>query len=882
MKNQMIRLQKVELSMKKKIIAYYTMEYLLIIYFILFILKSTSLITTGDGFNQYYPVMVYTGKYIRKIVSNLIQGQFIIPQFDFSIGLGEGVLPSLNYYGFGDPFLIISALFPVEYSAYGYTVIIFLKIYVSGLTFLLYCVNRKCSGTNILVGLPFYICNQYTLCHGSMYPITFLTAMVTLPLICMGIDRVLENKKQCSLILVLSVAFSALSGFYVLYMELIFAGIYALIHIVCKEKRVKEILLYVFSLFSQVLLGLCLAGGVIIPAIIGYFSSGRNGSQSILSIWHMLFADKGTLWKGVSSIIIPSGFTEVGLMIPVFACSLICIALVKAKCIKPLKILFIIFLCAYLNMKVASYIAGGFTSAIYYGRWIFAIIFLISVLIVKGMEYVSETRAYKYMISTIIFTVLVVCIGKAYFQSNEVWVKVGIQYVTISIIFFIIYYICDKVAKNNFKTKYAVILCSIVVGIICNINSVYNEYGGRWYLKPYKDVRNEILASNAELYQTDGSFGRMDIQGNIRNESLYIGHYSANEYLSMINSNIVDFYKEYALVAEMYGSVHHLIGLGGRDTLDDLLSIQYTNKPIMKYGGQAESNIVKNDDCLPLGITFDSCISNQSAAELNAVEKTAAALETVILDEDIKNDDIIGVSDSIKSALADLEYKIDYKNVEFLEQGQIQVTENSVINISFKSDVEGDCYLYSDKWKMTNNDTGTGHVYFNDIYCEFKGVHSMYTHGVECVSINLGKVEKENVNNCKITFSENAIYDIDNLHIYVLDSNYVKQTNAKRRTEVFQNVKIDGNKICGDIVTDNDKFLFLSVPYSKGWRAIVNGEETEIIRADYGFSAIRLEKGKNEVLLEYTTPGLILGLVISILSIISLFGWIYMQGRNEK
>lgn len=122
----------------------YTLEYIISVSALIKILGSFSFITTGDGYNQYYPVMVYCGKYFRELFKGIIHGKMLFKQFDFSIGLGEGIIPALNYYGFGDPFFVLSALFPVKYSAYGYSFVYLVKIYVSGLAFIYYCKNRNC------------------------------------------------------------------------------------------------------------------------------------------------------------------------------------------------------------------------------------------------------------------------------------------------------------------------------------------------------------------------------------------------------------------------------------------------------------------------------------------------------------------------------------------------------------------------------------------------------------------------------------------------------------------------------------------------------------------------------------------------------------------
>ncbi len=72
-----------------------------------------------------------------------------------------------------------------------------------------------------------------------------------------------------------------------------------------------------------------------------------------------------------------------------------------------------------------------------------------------------------------------------------------------------------------------------------------------------------------------------------------------------------------------------------------------------------------------------------------------------------------------------------------------------------------------------------------------------------------------------------------------------------------------------DLTNDKDRIIFFSVPYEKGWSATVNGKKVDISRANIGFMAVRAEGGlDNTIRFTYKTPGLLIGAIISIISII--------------
>ena len=60
--------------------------------FLPFVLRGNGFIRDGDGYNQTYSVLIYIGKYLREWMTSGFQ----VKDFDFSLGLGEGVISALR------------------------------------------------------------------------------------------------------------------------------------------------------------------------------------------------------------------------------------------------------------------------------------------------------------------------------------------------------------------------------------------------------------------------------------------------------------------------------------------------------------------------------------------------------------------------------------------------------------------------------------------------------------------------------------------------------------------------------------------------------------------------------------------------------------------
>lgn len=96
---------------------------------------------------------------------------------------------------------------------------------------------------------------------------------------------------------------------------------------------------------------------------------------------------------------------------------------------------------------------------------------------------------------------------------------------------------------------------------------------------------------------------------------------------------------------------------------------------------------------------------------------------------------------------------------------------------------------------------------------------------------------------------------------------YNQQINALKEN-TLQNVSFKTNKISGNIALNKKKILCLSIPYSTGWTAYVDGKKTEILPANTMFMALPLSEGNHSIVLKYCTPGLKAGLVISLVGLI--------------
>ncbi|MBR3962935.1 MAG: YfhO family protein [Oscillospiraceae bacterium] len=104
----------------------------------------------------------------------------------------------------------------------------------------------------------------------------------------------------------------------------------------------------------------------------------------------------------------------------------------------------------------------------------------------------------------------------------------------------------------------------------------------------------------------------------------------------------------------------------------------------------------------------------------------------------------------------------------------------------------------------------------------------------------------------------------------------------RRKSSSSYGFEYDHKGFTSKIHLPKDNLVFFSVPYEKGWSAFVNGKETVIEKVDVGFMAVFAEKGFNEIVFVYETPGLKLGATISAVSAIGLICYMIFFHFDKK
>ncbi|NLR08757.1 MULTISPECIES: YfhO family protein [unclassified Levilactobacillus] len=230
----------------------------------IFILTGKSFIWEGDGLAQHYPVLE---KFYTWLHAGSLSG------WSWNLGLGADKMTTFSYYVLGDPFSYLIWFFPKHSIEMGYNLLILLRLYVSGLAFMLFARQRHFKPGSQMLGTLTYTFTGYSLYVSIRHPF-FLLPMILFPLLAYGIDHIYLGKTWVPLTVFTGLAL--ISNFYFAYILAIGSLVYAVLrYFAVRETIAQKGWPLIIRLVGAGLAGFLLAGIIFIPSLIGVLTSTR-------------------------------------------------------------------------------------------------------------------------------------------------------------------------------------------------------------------------------------------------------------------------------------------------------------------------------------------------------------------------------------------------------------------------------------------------------------------------------------------------------------------------------------------------------------------------------------------------------------------------------
>lgn len=874
--------------MLKRLKSHYYLTYSLVFAFVsclaffFFAINGRTFIAGADGFNQYYPTYYYIGKYIRNSVKAILCGNRI-QTYDLTIGFGGDIISTLNYYGFGDVFNITSVFFSGKYSVIGYSITVLLKLYISGISFSKYAFHSGCTKHASLSATFLFIFSGFSLSFGLLFP-SFLTALVYLPWMIWGLDD-LFNEWRYSGKLILAVALQSMVSFYFLYMDAVFCLLYVILHIICDSQNgdtssIRHSIKICVKIVFQVIIGIMISGIFLMPTLYEYLHSARTDESSIIKYLGQYYSTSEWLERG-AGILTGPGF-GMGLGLSLIGISSISIGIKRLLNYRkyrkvdaypgeiPLSILLVILIVGYCIPFFGS-IMNGFSYST--DRWTYLLVFSVAVSLARYMpEFADNIHLIEItdICAGIICVICVICENKL---DKSVIIRAG--WIALDLI--LIFIIYKPIGSINLNNRHAIqthiannqmhILCvmSILeIAMMAALNNAPHIIGGDGYytlfknIYAYQEVTDSAFANTSKALSSENTFVRTDLYDTSYGASLITGTQGTTSYFSIQNSNLQRFMNAYEISGGIQGGSFCFQGLEGRTSVEALLS--------------ATNGAENTQDFIPFGTFFDHWSTEQDADQANPLTRNAYLLSTVVLD--LTEDEAQKIAETTRRVRnwddpsTEVQYENAYCNIE-IQEDNMTVEKGGVITLALKESVSADdeYYVLFHDFRYKGNDT------LEDIYVNGKRIRlrpkASFSGQTGEFMIMIDPTEDFLQNGrINIEFQGNGEFSLRGIEIRKHDLLTDHSRIENQKQHILRNVEIGENYISGYSNEGKNGILFVSIPYSNGWKCYIDGTETNIIRADYGFSAAQVPHGIHHIEWKYDTPYLRNGIIITIAGII--------------
>lgn len=924
------------ISRKRWLFAVYTISFSIVAVLVFgrFLYYEKSLIGGADGLPQVAAFMKYNGKYYRELLNNLLHGQFHLPMWDMSIGLGMDVLQVLSV----NPIYILCSIIFYHNIALGVICFDMLSLYFAGGAFICFFQKRKVNEYALIAGAIVYVFNGYVLCYCIAQNV-FLELYILLPLLLLGVRKIAEDGKYG--IFILCVCYLGLSSFINLYTLTVILGIYMLTEYMVfrKEKDVRQFLEYFMKPIAAYLIGVGLTAVLLIPKMYLSLSSGRMGGAELDYKW--LYSGEyyaellvGTLdpreigihgFLGIAGIALLSVF----LLITIKS---------QRRRIKTLRIYGGLVVVGMI-FPIVGYLFNGFSGINH--RFLFIADFFLASVLVYMLPYLIQLKN-KDKIGVVWLSVAFYVV----YMAVVFWKNWGFGYTSIYMLFYLLVIIWNTEKKEcGLKKYYAIgILLVIETGIFSF--AVYDPSGAD-YLAKFVDIKtankevdmnvNSVLSEIDDLsvYRAESVSMNATQKSDDSNSGLRGGYYGLNGYFSYTNKDIIEMMNQLGI--SQRGNPFNIYDLDGRTALYTLGGVKYiaryekgqktipwgydviAEKQVYQNGEKQVIQLLRNRASLPLMYGYTEAISTEAFEKLETYQKEQAMTQAIVLDDntrlpesELKFDSkvILDKEEIIKRIKKELKV---YKNKRGGKDYPMKMTDDKIIcqnsYITFSIPIPNDnerseTYLclkglrYTPKRRKdykkyyvtdsmseydkrvfekkerkagVENKRGCITVKYGKTVKSFEiwGKNSQYDIGKRDIEINLG-YHVEASDEITVTIEGIGEYEFSDIELVAQPIESYKKNYEKRLECVADYVAIDGNYVRGNVTTDKNRMLCIAIPYSKGWKASVNGKMVELVKANGMYMAVPLEIGYNEVMLQYRSVGLKEGTIISIITLFVL------------
>lgn len=861
-----------------------------------------------DGLSQHFSALAYYGEALREFFRNLLAGHPKLVMWDMSLGYGADILSTLNYYAIGDPLNLLYGFVSPKNTETMYDFMILLRMYLAGITFIMYARKMKKRSYGTVIGALVYVFSGFCFRLGLRHPF-FINPMIYFPLLCLGIEKIYQRERPY--VFIFAVCVSAMSNYYFFYMLTIFAVIYAWIRFYkyTEENKMKNFCLTILKFGMYYTLGIAMAAVILLPSVIGFLGNGRYGNgvdwKSLIVYpgkYYLLFIENFIGYGNMGSN------TNAGYL-PIVGIVVLFTLFSQRMKHKKYRAAFIASIIA-LILPIFGYAFNGFSYA--NNRWAFALSFIVALLTAEmypRLFVMSKRQQIGIGAGIIIYTVFCIIVNAS---GEEILKNKGIMAACgLIAVFYILLLIFQRLGYDAQKGTVRVSM-AILLLISVGVHGYYRfDPKGYAYTQEFMDqgqAYRTLKEDNIRMLSkvNDPSVYRVHAEGYRYKNYGLINHLNTiSGYYSITAKCVTDTIKGYDTLGMQYADKYK--GVDQRLGLLSLAGVKYitvahnsqvakdvSSKGDVPYEVEKQSKkgnitLYKNKYALPFAYAYDSYMTEQQYEQLNGIGKEQAMLAQIILnqhpaDKEIQHNEQRNDPDIQTISLP--ETRISSPKGKKYADITVPVEKDKETYLYFKNLVYHGKKNGDDNFILTGRKGTKGIlVTQNDVQqkIHIQSTFNPYYFGRKDYIVKINHQTSKAKEKVRLNFLSPGEYEFDDISLITVPKKDVLARLKERKENSMKQIQYERNHFRGVYHAKKDQILCVTIPYSKGWKATVNGNRTKIYKANGMFMGIIMKKGTQSVKLDYETPGLKIGAWISLVAWIGLgiYG-LYFEKYRKK
>ena len=531
-------------------------------------------------------------------------------------------------------------------------------------------------------------------------------------------------------------------------------------------------------------------------------------------------------------------------------------------------------------------------------RWVWAYALLLAYIVTLELPTLKHLQVSKWLLLLGLCCIYIFA-GYALFAAN------GDPFLVMSLVlvfFCLLLCLICRISQRRYEQLVVLITCiSVTLPAYFQYSDKYRNYLSNFIPANqayYRATNNGGLPLLNKVDASDGTRYNRNGLSLTRNASMLYGVSGMDFYLSYYNNNIDRFHNSIALKTSPWNFGYN--GLDSRSELLALLGVNHfftksedTRTPVTFGTIEAETTgrdgkIVSwtSENNYGLFSRFNNAVSYDDYYVLSPHDRQQLLMQAVAVDAEYAD------SKATSFSVPDTEvyYFIEsVHDVEISGNALHVLKSGGFLTLRFAEAVENaETYLYFENIHFENGLSSSfnisafsldGETALEETVNEFRGlnnIHHMYG-GKHNWILNLGDT-RNTIDGIVIVFQNTGWYNLDGIHVYSDPISAVQDSMILLNQDV-DHIQLSPNRYDVTLTCNSPEYLFAAIPHSDGWKAYDHGKPVQILNADVGFMALKLDTGNHEIRFSYHTPGLLAGFAVSV---ILISAYITIQRRRHS